>query len=178
MLFAEFAAESWVLIIVAVCGASGVGGVVLQVVQMVLAYKRDALKDARDHEAARKVAEVAVDAKVARSASQTAAEVAANVATAHGEILQEVKQGVQNVEMNTNGRLEAKERENAMLRARLEAMLEAQVPPVVAEALPKLTEDVGHLVAVIDEADKSGVFKAPQKVDPANPPKRRHDDQK
>lgn len=121
-----------------------------------------------------KIDAVVKDAKVTRSAAQATANVAVETATAHGEALARVEQGVASVELNTNGRLEAKERENAALRAQIAAMLKAEVPPVVTKTLPKLAEDVGHLVAVIDGAEKSGVFKVPQPRDPAT--RERRDD--
>ena len=181
MLFAEIAAEGWVLIIGAI--SVGVTNLLVKLRSMHLEYKREQARIARDEAAAEKaeavkktLETVTADTKVARAASQAAAEVAVNVATAHGQILDEVKQGVQKVELNTNGALEAERRKSAALQARLDALLEAQTPPVVAETLVPLAEKVDHLVEVIDQADKSGVFRAPPPVDPANPPRRRRDD--
>lgn len=106
--------------------------------------------------------EIKSEAATARRLANTAAE----VSITSDQKLDQAVGKLDVIDQQTNGRLEAKERELAAVQAKYEALL-AAMPPV---PLTPIAEQVAHIAEVIDKADGSGVFK------PREP--RRRDDPK
>lgn len=114
----------------------------------------------------------AKEARGGRLAAQTAATVVVESTQLQTDALNKVVEQGQRVEQNTNGKLEAKERDYAALQAKYEALLVATPPPAVVDKIDKIDKVIGSVV----KAHESGVIRIETPADPAHPPHRRATD--
>lgn len=170
MVFAAIDATGWAVIIAAIC--SGVGAIVIQVVGMVLASRRDEAKAKRDAETSANLAAVGtkmdtVTVKTDRAAAlaQKAAQVAVasdKKADARGDLLAKVADQTNGY---TNGLMEQLRDKDALIED-----LRTQLAAIALVTDPAKAAPVVEAIS----AGKSGVFKVPQPRDPAT--RERRDD--